>query len=114
MSAWAVLALVAAIVFVVARERRIYKRNKAWRATAVQVVTPPAPRWWQPLLANLIVGALIAAAVLALLRYAPGDGSTPGPATPLDSGTDETGTPTPTDGTAHTPASHSIPDGGSR
>src|SRR5437763_657780 len=50
MSAWAVLALVAALVFVIARERRIYKRNKAWRATAVQVVAPPAPRWWQPLL----------------------------------------------------------------
>jgi len=108
MSAWAVLAAMAAAVFVVARERRIYKRNKAWRATAVQVVAPPAPRWWQPLLANLIVGALIAAAVLALLRYAPGDGSTPGPIAPLDGGTDGTGSP------AHAPTSHSTPDGGSR
>jgi hypothetical protein len=112
MSAWAALAAVAALVFVVARERRIYKRNKAFTAQAVQVVAPPAPRWWQPLLANLIVGALIAAAVLALLHHAPGDGTTPGPATPLDGGTDGTGTPT--DGTAHTPTSHSTPDGGSR
>jgi hypothetical protein len=114
MNAWVVLALAAALVFVAARERRIYKRNKAWRATAVQVVAPPAPRWWQPLVANLIVGALIAAAVLALLRYAPGDGTTPGPTTPLDGGTDGTGTPTPTGGPAHTPTSHSTPDGGSR
>ena len=113
MSAWAVLALVAALVFVVARERRIYKRNKAFTAQAVQVVAPPGPRWWQTLLANLIVGALIAAAVLALLRYVPTDNTTPGPATPLD-GTDGTGEPTPTDGPAHTPASHSTPDGGSR
>ena len=114
MSPWAVLALVAALVFIVVRERRIYKRNKAWRATAVQVVAPPAPRWWQPLLTNLIVGALIAAAVLALLRYAPGDGTTPGPATPLDGGTDGTGTPSPTGSPAHTPTSHSTPDGGPR
>jgi hypothetical protein len=114
MSAWAVLAAVGAVVFVVARERRIYKRNKAWRATAVQVVAPPAPRWWQPLLANLIVGALIAAAVLALLRYAPGDGTTPGPSTPLDGGTDGTGLPNPAGGATHTPTSHSTPNGGSR
>ena len=101
------LAAVGAVVFVVARERRIYKQNKTWRATAVQVVAPPAPRWWQPLLANLIVGALIAAAVLALLRYAPGDGTTD-PSTPLDGGTDGAGTP------AHTPTSHSTPGGGLR
>lgn len=112
MSAWIVLALVTALVFVVVRERRIYTRNKAWRATAVQVVAPPAPRWWQPLLANLIVGALIAAAVLALLRYVPADGTTPGSTTPLDGSTD--GTDTPTGGPAHAPTSHSTPDGGSR
>ncbi|WP_194908083.1 hypothetical protein [Catenulispora rubra] len=113
MSALAVLALVAAVMFVVIRERRIYKRNKAWHATAVQVVAPPPPRWWQPLLANLVVGALIAAAVLALLRYTPGDGTTPGPATPLDGGTDGTGTPNPASPT-YTPTSHSSPNGGSR
>lgn len=113
MNAWAVLAAVGVAVFIAVRERRIYKRNKAWRATAVQVVVPPAPRWWQQLMANLIVGALIAAAVLALLRYVPADGTTPGPATPLD-GTDGTGTPTPAGNPAHTPTSHSTPNGGSR
>ena len=114
MSALAVLALVVAVMFVVIRERRIYKRNKAFTTQAVQVVAPPAPRCWQPLLANLIVGVLIAAAVLALLRYAPGDGTTPGPNTPLDGGTDGTGTPNPAGSPTHAPTSHSTPNGGSR
>ncbi|MEY9861016.1 hypothetical protein ABH935_006654 [Catenulispora sp. GAS73] len=108
MSAWAVPAAVAA--FIVARERRIYKRNKTFRAQAAQLVTPPVPRWWQSLLTSLILGALMAAAFLALLRFAPTGDTTPGPPTPLD-GTPSVG---PSDAT-HTPTSHSsTPKGASR
>jgi hypothetical protein len=110
MTAWAVLAAVVAIVFVVARERRIYKRNKAWHATAVHVVSPPGARWWQVGLSNLIYAALIGALLLALFRLAPTDDTTPGPSTPLDGSTDGTGPTGATNTTSHS----STPNGVSR
>lgn len=115
MIALAVVAAVIALVWVIARERRIYKANKAFTAQSVQVVSPPAPRWWQPLMANLIVGALIAAAVLALLRYLPADDTTPGPTTPLDGGaTDGTAPAARHASSSSSSSSSSAPKGASR
>ena len=98
MSALAVLAAVVVVVLVIARERRIYKANKAFRATAVQVVSPPGPRWWQVALSNLLWAAITGALLLALFRLVPADDTTPGPSTPLDGPTDGA---TPAGGTGH-------------
>ena len=116
MTVLAILGAVLALVLVIARERRIYKANKAFKAQAVQVVSPPAPRWWQTLLANLIVGALIAAALIALVRMVPADDTTPGPTAPTDGGPDGLSPAGPTSATpSHSSSSNSsAPKGASR
>ncbi|GAA1954694.1 hypothetical protein [Catenulispora subtropica] len=111
MTGLTILVAVVAMVLVIGRERRIYKANKAFRAAAVQVVSPPGPRWWQVALSNLIYAALIGALLLALVRLVPANDTTPGPSTPLDGTTDGSG---PSTGTAHSSASSnsSTPKGG--
>lgn len=106
----AILGAIAAVVLVIARERRIYKANKAFHATAVQVVSPPGPRWWQVALSNLIWAALIGALLLALFRMVPAEDTTPGPSTPLDGSTDGPGPA----GATHVTTHSSAPNGVSR
>lgn len=113
MTVLAILGVVVAVVLVIARERRIYKANKAFKAQAVYQVTPPGPRWWQVLLANVIYAALIVAMVLALVRLAKTDDTTPGPTGPLDGTTDGLSPAGPT--SSHSsPSNSSVPKGASR
>ena len=119
MTVLAILGVVVAVVLVIARERRIYKANKAFKAQAVYQVTPPGPRWWQVLLANVIYAALIVAMVLALVRLAKTDDTTPGPTGPLDGTTDGLSPAGPTSATqpqaSHSSSSNSsVPKGASR
>ncbi|MBS2538849.1 hypothetical protein KGQ20_39495 [Catenulispora sp. NF23] len=79
----AILAAVMIGVGVIAREARIYKRNKAFRATPVMLVGPSGPRWWQNLLGTLFAAAVFIAAGLAVLHMLPAPGTTTGPTTPL-------------------------------
>ncbi|WP_194917506.1 hypothetical protein [Catenulispora rubra] len=116
MTVLATLGVVVAVVWVIARERRIYKANKAFKAQAVYQVTPPGPRWWQVLLANVIYAALIVAMVLALVRLTQNDDTTPGPTGPLDGTTDGSNPAGPTSPSpSHSSSSNSsVPKGASR
>lgn len=69
--------IVAVLVAVVVRESRIYRRNKAFSATAVQIVTPPGPRWWERALAKLAAFAVAVLLLVAALRFMPRSGSHP-------------------------------------
>ena len=109
-----ILVAVVVMVLVIARERRIYKANKAFKAQAVQLVSPPGPRWWQVALSNLLWAAITGALLVVLFRLVPADDTTPGPSTPLDGSTDGA---TPTGPTGHaypTTSTSTAPKGASR
>lgn len=77
-----VLAAVVIGVVVIARESRIYKQNKSFRATPVMLVGPAGPRWWQNLLGTLAFAAVFIALGLAVLHAGTASDTTPGPTTP--------------------------------
>lgn len=71
MSAGALFAGAVVLVAVVAYETHVYQRNKAFKATAVQLVTPPGPRWWQRLLDRFLTTVIVLALIAAVLRFMP-------------------------------------------
>jgi len=112
--ALAILVAVVVVVLVIARERRIYKANKAFKAAAVQLVSPPGPRWWQVALSNLLWAAITGALLVALFRLVPADDTTLGPSAPLDGPTNGA-TPAGPTGQAHpTTSSSTVPKGASQ
>jgi hypothetical protein len=65
------LVLIVVLVAVVAYEAHVYQRNKVFKATAVQLVTPPGPRWWQRLLDRFLTAVIVLALIAAVLRFMP-------------------------------------------
>jgi ABC-type Fe3+ transport system permease subunit len=82
------LLLIGVVLAVVVYEGRIYARNKRFSALAVQIVTPPGPRWWEKALENIATVLLVVALLAAALRFMPRSDRT-GPAD------DPSGTATP-------------------
>lgn len=84
---------VVAVGAVVVHEIRADRRNREFAATAVQIVHPPAPRWWRRAWQRLVEVAVGAGFLAALLWVALHMRTGSAPARHMNTVPNDTGTP---------------------